>query len=364
MASLVISILIAICFCVGALDYALKYRFGFGEKFEQGIQAFGMLALSMLGIMGLVPLIKEVLAPLIVPLFSAIHADPSLFAGLLLPIDMGGYALSVELAVNKEMGLLSGCVLSCIVGCTVVFNMPIALGIVSKESQKALSLGILSGFAAAPVSMLTAGLIMGIDILVLLLNLVPVAAVSAILIVCLAKAPVASAKVFSVFGRFVTIISLVGLVLLALKLLCGFEPVPGMASLDDSLIIVGHIALTLAGAYVLVEILGRILQKPLTLLGDKTGLGSAALLGMLACLAHAIPLYQMLDTMSERGKTVAASFSVSASYVLASHLAFVAQVEPSMVVPMIIGKLSGGICAVIIALIITRSAPTLQANEI
>ncbi len=34
-------------------------------------------------------------------IFSLIGADPSLFAGILLPIDMGGYSMAVNLAQNR-----------------------------------------------------------------------------------------------------------------------------------------------------------------------------------------------------------------------------------------------------------------------
>src|SRR5690606_36609390 len=99
----------AIGVLIGAIDRIIGNKFGLGEKFEEGFNSMGPLALGMVGIITLTPVIARVLGPLIIPIFGFIGADPAMFASILAN-DMGGYPLAMELAVNEEAGLLSGLV--------------------------------------------------------------------------------------------------------------------------------------------------------------------------------------------------------------------------------------------------------------
>ena len=84
---------------IGAADKIIGNRFGLGEKFDEGFQAMGSLALGMVGIVCLAPVISKALGPVIIPACQAIGADPALF-GSILANDMGGYSLAMELAQN------------------------------------------------------------------------------------------------------------------------------------------------------------------------------------------------------------------------------------------------------------------------
>ena len=361
--STVIMGLIYGCLALGAVDYLTGNRLRLGGKFHEGLMAMGSLALSMAGIMALVPLISRFVAPAVVPFFDLIGADPALFAGILLPIDMGGYSMALDLAHSRELGLLSGCVLSTMMGCTLVFNIPVGLGIISSDDVQPFSLGMLCGFVTIPLGFFAAGMAMGIDLVVLLRNTSPIAVVSALLMVGIAQAPHAMVRGFTVFGRIVAALSVAGLVLGASLQLLGFDLVADMAPLDEGLLTVGRIGVTLAGAYVLVELLSRLLRRPLGVVGGKLGIGPKATLGVLACLAHAIPMFQNLKTFSERGKVAACAFSVSGSYMLASSLAFLAGVQPQMIGPMLLAKLVAGVSALVLALFVGRSGESREPGE-
>ncbi len=362
--STVIMGLIFGCLVLGALDSLTGNRFHLGGRFQDGLLAMGSLAISMAGIMALVPLLSRFMAPVVTPLFTLIGADPSLFAGILLPIDMGGYSMALDLAQDPRIGLLSGCVLSTMMGCTVVFNIPVGLGIISRDDERPFSLGMLCGFVTIPLGVLVAGLVMGIGIVELARNLAPIVVVSALLMLGIAKAPRAMVRGFSIFGRIVSAVSIVGLVLGASQLLLGFEIVPGMAPLEEGLLVVGRIGVTLAGAFVLVEVLSRVAKKPLAALGTRLGIGAPATLGILACLAHAIPMFQNLKDYSERGKVVACAFSVSGSYMLASNLAFLAGTQPQMMGPMIVAKVVAGLTALILALVVSKRGVAPASQEL
>ena len=48
---------------IGGIDKLLNNRFGLGEKFEEAFKNMGGLSLSMIGIIGLAPVISQVLTP-------------------------------------------------------------------------------------------------------------------------------------------------------------------------------------------------------------------------------------------------------------------------------------------------------------
>ena len=58
--------------------------------------------------------------------------------------------------------------------------------------------------------------------------------------------------------------------------------------------------------------------------------------------------------MDDRGKVVNLAFAVSAAFVFGDHLGFTAGFAPEMIGPMIIGKLTGGISALVVALWLTK----------
>ena len=114
---------------VGAVDKCIGGKLGLSEKFEEGIMAMGALALSMAGIMVVAPLLADLLKPVIVPLYGLVGADPSIFATTFIANDMGGAPLALSLAQDKAVGDFAAYVLGSMMGPTIVFTIPVALGI-------------------------------------------------------------------------------------------------------------------------------------------------------------------------------------------------------------------------------------------
>ena len=103
--------LMAVFMAIGAIDRILGNPLGLGAEFANGIQTFGALALSMLGIIALAPVLANVLRPVVVPVFRLFGADPGMFPGSILACDMGGAALAMELAESREAGLFGGTII-------------------------------------------------------------------------------------------------------------------------------------------------------------------------------------------------------------------------------------------------------------
>lgn len=338
---------------LGAADRILGNRFGLGEHFEEGIQAMGPLALAMLGIISLAPVLAAVLRPLVVPLFSALGADPAMFAGTLLGCDMGAGSLAMELTQNREAALLGGVITGAMLGATLVFAIPVAMGILRQEDRPAMAKGILCGIVTIPVGVLTAGILAGFSLGMVLRNLIPIVIIGAVIALGLWKAEGAMVRGFAIFGKGVVAVITIGLAAAIVEELVGITLIPGMAPLSEGFEVVGEIAIVLAGAFPLVAVVTKLLKKPLASLGNRLGIGESAN-GLVATLANSIAMFHMVGDMNYRGKVVNIAFSVSAAFALGDHLGYTAGFAPEILPAVIIGKLAGGISAVAVALWLTK----------
>jgi len=281
---------------IGALDKCIGNKFGYGQKFEEGIMAMGALALSMVGIVSLAPVLANILRPVVGPVYSALGADPAMFATTLLANDMGGYPLAMSLAQDPMVGKFAGLILGSMMGATVVFTIPVALGIIEKEDRPYLAKGVLAGMVAIPFGCLVGGLVAGFPLV-----------------------------------------------------LTGIVVIPGMAPIDEGMGIIWSIAIVLAGAFPLVHFITKVFKKPLEKIGEKLGMNEIGAAGLVASLANNIPMFGMMKDMDPNGKVMNVAFAVCAAFVFGDHLGFTGGVDKAMIAPMIAGKLAGGILAIIIA---------------
>ena len=339
---------------LGALDRIFGNRWGLGKEFEEGILAMGSLALAMVGIVSLAPVLARVLKPVVVPIFGFLGADPAMFAGTILACDMGGGALALQMTDNQEAAMLGGVLNGSMLGATIVFTIPVAMGILREQDRPAMAKGVLCGIVTIPLGLLAGGIAAGFSLKMVLRNLIPIVLIAVLIALGLWRAERTMVKGFSLFGRFVIVLVTVGLVAAIVEALTGFVIIPGMAPISEGFETVGTIAILLAGAFPLVFVLTKLLRNPLMAVGRKLGINDAAAAGLIASLANSIATFGMVKDMNERGKVINIAFAVSAAFVFGDHLGFTAGFAPEMIGPMIIGKLVGGISAVIVALWLTR----------
>ena len=339
---------------LGALDRIFGNRFGLGKEFEDGVQAMGSLALAMVGIITLAPVLADVLMPVAGPVYRFLGADPAMFAGTILACDMGGGALAREMTADTQAAALGGVILGSMLGATIVFTIPVALGILQEADRPYLAKGILAGVVTIPVGVLAGGLVAGFPFLMVLRNLIPIVLIAAVIALGLWKAEKAMIKGFSWFGKGVVAVITVGLVAAIVETLTGFTVIPGMAPIEDGFLTAGAIAIVLAGAFPLVLVLTKLLKKPLMAFGRLLGVNETAAAGLIATLANSIATFGMAKEMDNRGKVVNIAFAVSAAFVFGDHLGFTAGFAPELLPAMIVGKLAGGISAILVALLLTK----------
>lgn len=346
--------IMAVFAVIGALDRIFGSKLGLGVEFENGILAMGSLALAMVGIVSLAPVLAALLRPVVVPVYRALGADPAMFAGTILACDMGGASLARELTEDARAAALGGILTGSTLGATVVFTIPVAMGLLKESDRPALAKGVLAGIVTVPLGVLAGGLTAGFPVLMVLRNLIPIVLIAALIALGLWKAEEAMIRGFGLFGKAVTALITFGLASAIVESLTGFVIIPGMAPIEDGFLTVGAIAVVLAGAFPLVRVVTKLLKKPLLKLGGLLGINDTAAAGLVASLANSIATFGMVEDMDDRGKVINIAFAVSAAFVFGDHLGFTAGFDPAMLVPMIVGKLVGGISAVGAAMLLTK----------
>ncbi len=339
---------------LGALDRIFGDRLGLGKEFEAGILAMGSLAMAMLGIIAIAPVLASLLRPVIVPVFSFLGADPAMFAGSILACDMGGGPLAAALTDNADAAVLGGLITGSMLGATVVFTIPVAMGILEAGDRGAMAKGILCGIVTIPVGVFIGGIAAGFPVAMVARNCVPIVIIAALIALGLWKAEGAMIRGFGLFGKGVTALITAALAAAIAEELTGFTVIPGMESLSVGFETVGAIAIVLAGAFPLVFAVTRLLRKPLMALGKRLGINDTAAAGLVASLANSIATFGMVKDMDGRGKVVNIAFAVSAAFVFGDHMGFAAGFAPAYMGAMIAGKLAGGISAIAVALLLTR----------
>lgn len=339
---------------LGALDRIFGNRLGIGKEFEDGIQTMGSLALAMIGVICLAPVLANILRPAVVPVYEFLGADPAMFAGTILACDMGGGNLAAELTTNEQAALLGGVITGSMLGATIVFTIPVAMGILREEDRPAAAKGILAGIVTIPVGVLVGGLVSGFPLGMVARNLIPILIIAALIALGLWRAEKWMIKGFGIFGKGIVILITVGLAAGIVEALTGLQLIPGLAPISEGFETVGAIAIVLAGAFPLVFVITKLLKKPLVKLGKLLGINDTAAAGLVATLANSIATFGLVKDMDQRGKVVNIAFAVSAAFVFGDHLGYTAGFAPEILPGVIVGKLAGGVAAVAVALLLTR----------
>lgn len=347
-----ISIVVLIFALFGALDRIFGNKFGLGQEFEKGFMLFGIMMLTMTGMITLAPGIAELMRPLSQFLSEVVGLDASIIPAVILANDMGGAPLALEMASDATIGGYNAFVVASMMGCTVSFTIPFALGMVKKEQLGDVFLGLLCGIVTIPVGCLVSGIVCGINILELLFNLLPLILFSAIIAVGIIFAPNACVKIFSVLGAVITGIITVGLALGIFTFLTGLKPIPALAPIEEGTAVCLNAAIVLAGAFPFMALLARILRNPLKKIGKRAGMNEMSAVGLLSSFVTCSTVYGFMDKMDRKGVLLNAAFSVSGAFVFGSHLAYTMANDDAFVVPMIVGKVISGISAVIVAAIV------------
>jgi len=349
-----VSIIMAVFSLLGAADRIFGNRIGLGKEFEKGIMIMGSLALSMIGMIVIAPFIADILQPVIAFISNSTPIDPSIIPSLIFANDMGGAPLAKEISSGSQLGYFNGLVVASMMGATISFTIPFALEVVKKEQQKNMLTGILCGIITIPIGCFISGLLAGLPLRPLLINMIPLAVFSVILAWGLLSFPEICVKIFFVLGTFIKILITMGLALGILKFLTGAEIIKGLTSYEEGGAVILNAVAVLTGAFPLVFILSKILSVPLKFVGKKLHINEASASGILSTLATNITTFNTMEDMDEKGIVINSAFAVPAAFVFADHLAFTLAFNPDYLGAVIVGKLLSGILAIFLSLFVYK----------
>lgn len=376
----VIVYIIMACAVIGAFASIKNSEEGIGKEFMSGLHAIGHIFVPAAGIMASIPYLTWFISKFVSPMFEAIGADPAIAATTILASDMGGYQLAGALMTSNE-GWIMALIVGYMAGATIVFSIPMGLAMLDKRDHKYMALGVMSGILTIPIGALIATVLVVLfntevrDVISttsdstyefvisygqILLNLLPLFIFVVIMAAGLKFFPRGMIAGFMVFGRvmdaaikLVLVFSIVEIFTGLFSTLFGawgFDPI--MADEKDqfrALETAGYIGIMLAGAFPMVYLLRKYAGKPLEAAGRKIGLSSAGSAGILATMANILAMFTLVRYMRPKDKVINISFAVCAAFLLGDHLSFTANFQPTIILPVIIGKLAAGIIAIVIA---------------
>ena len=347
---------------IGAVDRCLGCKFGPGKTFEQGFETMGSLALAMIGLNTVAPLISAYVSPVLTPLCQAVGIDPSFIAGLLLANDCGGWPLALALGQDELVAKFMGSIVGSIMGCTVTFTIPFCFSATAQEKRGSIAKGLIIGLISVPVGCFAGGLFMGINLISLILNLLPLIILSLVFIAGLKFAEKITVKIVTVFGYIITAVITVSLAIAMVIKVMGID-VPLLTPFDESLLVIGSIAIVLCGAFTMLFFVNKLFGKSFGKIGKKLGVNETSVMGIITTAVNSIPTFGMMKDMDDRGVIINTAFAVAGSFMLGDHLAYVASTDASISLPLILGKLFGGALAIILALFMTKDKTESEKSE-
>ena len=347
-----LTIVILIFSALAAIDYVIGNKLGIGKEFEKGFMLLGVMALSMIGMIVISPLLATALEPALDAVYNTLHLDPSIIPASLFANDMGGAPLSRSVARDEAIGMFNALVVSSMMGCTISFTIPFALGLVKKENHRQLILGLLCGVVTIPIGCFVAGLVCGLPIGTLLLDLLPLVIFSGVIAAGLLFFPDACVKVFGVFGLLIKALIIAGLMLGILNFLAGKQVVSGIDTVENGAMVCLNASIVMTGMFPLVGLVSRLLSRPLKSVGKKLGINERSAVGVVSSLATSATTFGMMDEMDKKGIMINSAFAVSGAFTFAGHLAFTMAFDSAYILPMVVGKLVAGALALVLAFLL------------
>jgi len=376
-------VVIAIIMCfvvVGAVAAIRDDESGLGKEFKEGLHSIGPIFIPVAGIMASIPYLSVFVEKVIGPVFGLVGASPAIASTTFIAVDMGGYQLAEATAESTDVWVMAA-VVGYMAGATLVFSIPVGLAMLRREDHKYMALGIMSGILTVPIGVLITVAILALSgtpvrdevsttapsdhpftmgALTIFANLLPLTLIMVAIAAGLYFRPRIMIKGFIWFGRgmdaalkavlaFSIVEYFTGFFSWALGG-WGFNPIiADEADQFRALEIAGYIGIMLAGAFPMVYVIKTYLARPLGAVGSKVGISPEGTAGLLAAAANILALFHLIRSMPAKDKVLCIAFAVCSAFLLGDHLAFTANFQPNVILPLLVGKLGAGLIAIGVA---------------
>jgi ethanolamine transporter len=260
--------------------------------------------------------------------------------------------------------MYSSVVLGTMLGCTIVFNIPVGLSMIREENHIFFAFGTLIGLVSIPIGCIIGGLLMEttsfpLSVGEVFKNMIAVIIIALLIGIPLYVKPFPTLRAFMHFSGAITFLMTFG-ALVAIFQEYAFVQFPLWSKMidddgEDSFVtilgVVPAVASVLTGTIPMMHFITTMIGPGLQKVSQKIGLTAIDAGGLIACLATAVPMYGMFDDMSRKGMVFAAAFEVGAAYAIGDHLAYIGALEPEMIVPMVVAKLLAGVASLVMAVL-------------
>ena len=266
-------------------------------------------------------------------------------------------------------------------GASLVFSIPVALKMLNKQDHRYLALGVMAGFIAIPFGVFFSCLtfiagkpvirsvfstigggdyVLDLSLGAALVDILPLAIVCLLISVGLYFRPKSMINGFIFLGNLMENVLKLVFVSCVIEYFTGFfskvfggfgfEPlIADSNEITRALEVSGYIGIMLCGAFPMVYLIRTYLEPIIGRLGSKVGLSGDASTGILAASANVLALFAMVHKFKPEDKVKTIAYAVCCAFLLGDHLAFSANFQPSIILPVFLGKIFGGIVAVFIA---------------
>jgi ethanolamine transporter len=260
---------------------------------------------------------------------------------------------------------------------------------IPKEKENAFALGIMCGILTVPIGVFVSSIIIALanpyiravistdaaatyqlamGYVTIFRNLVPLVIICVLIAAGLLFIRKFMIAAFKILGKFIEVGAKIVLVFSIVEYFTGiftkifggwgFDPIiAGPENTERALEIAGYICMMLAGAFPMVYLIKTYLDKPLQKLGGHLKLSSGASAGILAACANVLALFPLTKNMKNGDVVKATAFSVCGAFLFGDHLSFMANFQPTLIVPLIAGKFIAACIAVWIATLLIRKTP-------
>ena len=346
-------ILIMLILClIGLIDKILNNKLGLVAAFDKGMDSMGGIAMSMIGFYCIAITLIQNNVDVITKISADSSLDPSIVIGSILAPDMGGFSIVSGLG-NSTFLIFSGVILTATLGQTISFQLPIFLASLKKEDLNPFISGLVYGILSLPIILVAVAWYLQIPNL--LINLLPIIILCVILVIALYVSNDKTIFVLTLFGYLIRIISILLFGMVVLQLFFDTLPFTTTALISDAMVIVLRMCIVVCGSMILSDLIIKRFSRMIFMIGQKLGVNSASVMGLLLSLGTSIAMIPLFSQMDRKGKMMNAAFSVSGAYVLGGQLGFISSVvDGNGVIIYMISKIIAGLLAIVFVLIFYR----------
>lgn len=378
---------LVICMLLGCIGAVRDSSYGIGFEFCEGIRQLGVIFIPVAGVMAMLPYLNQFILSFFSKISELMGHDTAMWAGILLPPDMGGNILANAIASCTETWIIA-LFTSFILGANITFGIPLSIAMVAKRDYKYMALGILCGLMACPIGItlscvlcmytqpairdgisttLSATKMLSLTWPVILTNLLPVYILCTAIAVGIWRMPQKMIKGFYIFGKMLSGLLYIIFALSVAEYFTGlgsmlwkgwvFSPI--IADRLDSnraLEIAGYCAMMLGGAYPMMYLLQKCFGKVLGKIGNRFGFTSIGCLGIIASAVTLVAMFRNFAKVPPIDKVRSAAWALCGGYILADHLVYCYNFQPALYGCLLVGKIVGGILALFFVSIFVKKA--------